>query len=74
MFLVGGGILTHGLPSLHHLFEHWAELISHGAAWYSWFSHVTLMVMNGLSGVLAGIILVVAVEAIAKLRGTNAPH
>jgi predicted DNA repair protein MutK len=26
MFLVGGGILTHGIPPLHHLIEHLAGL------------------------------------------------
>lgn len=25
MFMVGGGILTHGLPPVHHLFEDWAS-------------------------------------------------
>lgn len=26
MFLVGGGIITHGIPALHHFAEHAAEV------------------------------------------------
>ena len=25
MFLVGGGIVLHGIPFLHHLIDHWAH-------------------------------------------------
>jgi len=51
MFLVGGGILTHGLPVAHHLIEDWtlraATLGSGGQA-------VLPMLVNGVAGVLAG--------------------
>ncbi|WP_338413578.1 DUF808 domain-containing protein [uncultured Sphaerotilus sp.] len=51
MFLVGGGILTHGLPAAHHLLEDWtlraATLGSVGQA-------VLPMLVNGVAGVLVG--------------------
>jgi predicted DNA repair protein MutK len=63
MFLVGGGILVHGIPALHHVVEHWvagqgwgvAALIENGA--------------NGLTGVLAGAVVLGVVVAVQKLRG-----
>jgi predicted DNA repair protein MutK len=63
MFLVGGGILVHGIPALHHLVEHWvagqswgvAALVENGA--------------NGLTGIVAGAVVLGAVMAVQKLRG-----
>jgi uncharacterized protein len=63
MFLVGGGILVHGIPALHHLVEHWvagqswgvAALIENGS--------------NGLTGIVAGAAVLGAVMAVQKLRG-----
>lgn len=55
MFLVGGGILVHGIPPLHHLAES-----SHGAVG---------MAIEGGTGVVAGAILVALVTVIGKLRG-----
>ena len=62
MFLVGGGILTHGIPPLHHF----AEKALHGV------STTTAMLGNllfdGLVGILAGLIVVAAVALMKKLR------
>ncbi len=69
MFLVGGGILTHGISAIHHLFEHWAELISQGATWYAWTSHVLVAALNGVTGLLAGLVLVVLIQTAAKITG-----
>ena len=57
MFLVGGGILVHGLPSLHHGIEYLTEgnmLITQGA--------------NALVGVLAGAIVLLALTTFKKLK------
>jgi predicted DNA repair protein MutK len=63
MFLVGGGILVHGLPPLHELihgFVHEAEgLPAVGAI----LAGVTPALMNALTGVLAGAIILIAVTA-----------
>lgn len=69
MFLVGGGILVHGLPALYHAFEHWAEVLGNGAIWYAWMSHILVPLLNGITGVLAGGIIVYLVSTSAKLRG-----
>ena len=69
MFLVGGGILVHGLPALYHAFEHWAEVLGNGAIWYAWMSHILVPLLNGITGVLAGGIIVYLVSTAAKLRG-----
>jgi len=63
MFLVGGGILAHGIPPLHHAIAHLAE----GQAWV-----VSALLENGanaLVGVLAGALVLAGVMAVQKLRG-----
>jgi predicted DNA repair protein MutK len=57
MFLVGGGILVHGVPAVHHLFEHWTERLP-----------ILLIVLNGLTGIIAGTALVLAFKAVEKIR------
>jgi hypothetical protein len=50
MFLVGGGILVHGVPPLYHAVEHWAE----NAGSLDWLLSALL---NGLAGVIAGAVV-----------------
>jgi predicted DNA repair protein MutK len=62
MFLVGGGILVHGIPLLHHLLEGQNfPLVSLASA-----------VLNFVVGVAAGSLLVVIVNGINRLRGKSA--
>lgn len=63
MFLVGGGILVHGLAPLHHAIAHLAV----GQAWL-----VAAVLENGanaLVGVAAGALVLAGVMAVQKLRG-----
>ena len=60
MFLVGGGILTHGVPAAHHLIEQ----VSAGAG--STLSPVVAMGLDGLVGVAAGALVLGAVTVIQK--------
>jgi predicted DNA repair protein MutK len=63
MFLVGGGILAHGIAPLHHAIAHLAE----GQAWL-----VAALIENGanaLVGVVAGALVLAGVTAVQKLRG-----
>ena len=66
MFLVGGGILTHGIGPLHHgievLVEHARELPGGGAL--SWF---TAQLGNIVAGLLAGAAAFAVVAAAARL-------
>ena len=67
MFLVGGGILVHGVPALHHLAEA-AHGIPPGWLWENLF--------NALAGVVAGAVVVGASMLVRRLRGKPAvaPH
>lgn len=63
MFLVGGGILVHGIGPLHHAIED----LAHQAG-----SIGGVLVENGLNavvGLVAGTIVLLAVSAVQKLRG-----
>ena len=59
MFLVGGGILVHGLPVLHHVIEPLTAAVS------GWASLILATVADGLVGVAAGAV-VLAVLALGK--------
>lgn len=61
MFLVGGAILVHGIPPLHHAIEHTASAISNG-----FLQTITPTLLNGLFGVAAGITSLVAILLIKK--------
>ncbi len=63
MFLVGGGILVHGIGPLHHAIEGWAAS-SGGIA-----ATVLPTLLQGLTGVVAGALIVAAVVMINKVRG-----
>ncbi|WP_336354310.1 DUF808 domain-containing protein [Pseudomonas atacamensis] len=60
MFLVGGGILTHGVPVLHH----WIEGVG-AAAGSAGFA--VPMLLNGVAGIIAGAVVLLGVTLIGKL-------
>ncbi|MGR4874662.1 DUF808 domain-containing protein [Pseudoxanthomonas sp. LARHCG66] len=60
MFLVGGGILVHSIPALHHFIQPYAE----GSVGWLWEG-----LFNAGVGVVAGAIIVAVVTAISRLRG-----
>ena len=62
MFLVGGGILVHGLPFLHHPVEVLTHELGALAQW------VVPMLINGLAGVLAGAIVLAVVTSVQRAR------
>ncbi len=61
MFLVGGSILVHGVPPLHHAIEHWAELA--GPA-----SSVAGMLLDALTGIAGGALALLGVHAFGAVR------
>ncbi|ELY7389908.1 DUF808 family protein [Cronobacter universalis] len=66
MFLVGGGIVVHGVAPLHHAIEHWAQgLGGAGAA-------IMPTVMNLVLGFIIGAIVLAVVSLIGRLRGKPA--
>jgi hypothetical protein len=58
MFLVGGGILVHGIAPLHHFIEPHAA----GA-----FGTVVSMLFNAAVGILAGIVVLGAVRVVSGM-------
>ena len=62
MFLVGGGIVAHGIPPLHHAIEQ----VAHGGGV---FAPVIPMLLNGLCGLVSGAVVLLLISGIRKLRG-----
>jgi hypothetical protein len=66
MFLVGGGILTHGIATAHH----WIEDAAEGAAAVPGIGAVlgplTPMVLNALAGIVAGVVALLAVTLVTR--------
>ncbi len=68
MFLVGGGILVHGIPLLHH----WVEELGHGTGVVA---ALAPTLVSGLIGVVAGALVLALVTGVNRLRGaTKAAH
>lgn len=61
MFLVGGGILVHAIGPLHHALQ---ALVPEGAA-----GVLVNMLGNAVAGILAGIVVLAAVELFKRMRG-----
>ena len=61
MFLVGGGILTHGIPVLHHAIEAFAMALG------SPLGIVAPTLIDGVIGVIVGALVVAAVAAIKRV-------
>ena len=66
MFLVGGGILTHGVPVLQH------AIVGVTAALDGALRSVAAMAADGLIGILAGALTLAVVALIGRLRGPRA--
>lgn len=65
MFLVGGGIIAHGIPTIGHAFEAWAQPLAAVAGALGGLSKILL---EGLLGVAVGAVLVGLFSAVQKLR------
>ncbi len=63
MFMVGGGILTHGIPPLHDAIEHAAEAAGGIAAAGGVFKALTPTLLDMLAGGVAGALALAAVRA-----------
>ncbi len=70
MFLVGGGILVHGLPPLHHAVEGWASAAAQGGGGF--LQVVVLNLLNAVSGIVAGALVLAGVTLVQRWRGRKA--
>lgn len=64
MFLVGGGILVHGIGPLHHLVDSWSQ----GGSDLSWLGWLVSPVASVVTGLLGGLLALAAVTAISRVR------
>ncbi|MGO3999751.1 DUF808 domain-containing protein [Pseudomonas fluorescens] len=60
MFLVGGGILTHGVPVVHH----WIEGVGAAAGGAGF---VVPLLLNGVAGIVAGAVVLGVVMVVGKI-------
>ncbi|WP_315904784.1 DUF808 domain-containing protein [Vibrio fluvialis] len=65
MFLVGGGIVVHNVPVIHH----WIEPVLMDLPNLSLVSSLVPALLNGLIGIVAGLVIVAAMEVVHKVRG-----
>jgi len=66
MFLVGGGILTHGVPAAHHLIEDWTQ---RAAALGSVGEALLPLLANGVAGVVAGALALSVWTLVRRISG-----
>ncbi|CRM04628.1 MULTISPECIES: DUF808 domain-containing protein [Pseudomonas] len=59
MFMVGGGILTHGVPVVHH----WIEGVSQSTGALAWLMPTLL---NAVAGIIAGAVVLAVVSVVGK--------
>ncbi|RFF31748.1 DUF808 domain-containing protein [Wenzhouxiangella sediminis] len=64
MFLVGGGIFSHNIPVIEHIFKGWAALTGP-------IETVTLLLLDGFLGVVIGAIILAVLSLGAMLIGRN---
>jgi predicted DNA repair protein MutK len=72
MFLVGGGIVTHGIPWLHHHILHCGAALNHLAGIGAVLAAIVPSLLDGLIGLLAGTLVLLGYNAIRKLMGKPA--
>ncbi|EGR2184853.1 TPA: DUF808 domain-containing protein [Vibrio parahaemolyticus] len=65
MFLVGGGIVVHNVPAIHHF----VEPIIMNFSGHSIATAILPILLNGIIGFVAGLIVVAAWTVVEKLRG-----
>lgn len=69
MFLVGGSIVLHGIPAIHHAIE---PLLAHVASYGGFVQTLASMAADATVGIVAGLIVVAVVTLIQKMRGKPA--
>lgn len=67
MFMVGGSIIGHGAPALHHFSEHIAEVFGNLPAVGGVLATVSPIIIDAIIGLIVGIICVAIYEIVKKL-------
>jgi predicted DNA repair protein MutK len=72
MFMVGGGILVHGISLVHHFVVDTAAAAGGVATFGAVLEAVTGMALNAVAGILAGVVLVLLFTGVKRLFGKGA--
>ena len=72
MFLVGGGILTHGWPALHHLVEALTQQAANIAGIGPLLHALAPLLLDGITGVLAGAAVLAVVSLVKRVLPAKA--
>jgi uncharacterized protein len=72
MFLVGGGILTHGLAPLHHVIDALTERAAALPAVGALLGGLTPLLLDAVVGIVAGALVLLLVSVASKFRGATA--
>jgi len=67
MFLVGGGILLHGIPPLYHTFERLADGLAEVPAVGDTLRLLTLIAFDAIAGIIAGALVLGIVTGVRRL-------
>jgi predicted DNA repair protein MutK len=67
MFMVGGGILTHGLPFAHDIIHHATEAVAATPAVGGLLAVIVPSLLDAVAGLIAGGLALVVVNAISKI-------
>jgi uncharacterized protein len=67
MFLVGGGIITHGIPGAHDVIHHVAESAGTVPTVGGALAGLTPLALDGLAGILVGALVLGAVTLVTKV-------
>lgn len=71
MFLVGGGIISHGISALHHFTEQTVDQVQHIPTVGSIIGAMTPTLINLGIGIVAGFIVIILVNIVQKIRGQS---
>jgi len=72
MFLVGGGILTHGVEPLHHAIADLAQQVGHLTGLDAFMTTIVSMSLDAIVGIVAGAVIVVTVLGLKRVRAAFA--
>ncbi len=61
MFLVGGGIITHGIPWLHHQIAHLTEGLGHASGWTGGAQYLVPLLADAGVGIASGVLVLTIV-------------
>ena len=68
MFLVGGGILVHGIGPLHHALQGVLEVVGSGGAMAGVVRALLPLVVDALTGIVAGALVFLGLNVVTRVR------